>query len=471
VRLARLLPTPEEQRDVYARLGDLYARHQLNLARAEVAFKEVLRRAPDDLETMQRLVDVYKRQNDAARAAELQQELVKRARSSGEKRDRLIELAAIYEQTGHDRRRAEQSLEAARREFPLDVTIMRAIAAFYARHNQGAAVNVLLDRVGSDARRAVSSGRFAPGLFEALAATFELRGRADAARAAEAMQTAMDGRPTPLRGAGDRAFDPRLDELLAPDVITPAMRALLLKTGESLDLALPVDVRALKAVPAPADASLARLANDVGHAIGLGAVQVLVSPRLGASCLPIGSAPPAIVLGEAPAVDERAAAFMVLRALKLVRARASVLGRTPAGELAVLVSAWLKHFNPGWQPQGIAVAALNAAGARLQAVIPRTLDPDVGVIALEVAGNIGTQAAMLGPAAIAWGNRTALLATGDPNAALDAIAAAGGIPNGAPRDPKERATWIARAAEARDVIAFGVSEAFAEARARVGVDR
>jgi hypothetical protein len=187
--------------------------------------------------------------------------------------------------------------------------------------------------------------------------------------------------------------------------------------------------------------------------------------------LPIGSSPPAIVLGEAPAVDERAAAFMVLRTLKLVRARASVLGRTPAGELAVLVSAWLKHFNPGWQPQGIAVAALNAAGARLQSVIPRTLDADVGVMALEVAGSIGTQAAMLGPAAVAWGNRTALLATGDPNAALDAIAAAGGVPTGAPRDPKERATWIARAAEARDVIAFGVSDAFAEARARVGVDR
>ncbi len=469
VRLARLLPTPEEQRDVYARLGDLYARHVRNLSRAEVAFKEVLKRAPEDLETMERLVDVYRRQNDAARAAELQQELVKRARSPEEKRTRLIDIALIHEQTGHDNRRAEQALEAARREFPLDITILRAIAAYYTRHNQGPAVNVLLDRVGADARRAITTGRFAPGLFEVVEGIFELRGKPDAARTVQTMHAALEGRPAELLGASDRAYDPRLDELLAPEVLSPALRALLQKTGDALDLAVPVDLRKLQAVAAPADADLTELANNIGRAIGIGPVQVLVSPKLGAACLPVGSSPAAIVLGEAPAVDERAARFLVLRALKLVRVRASALGRIPPGELAVLVSAWLKCFNPGWTPQGIPPAALNAAGGRLQAVLPRTLDPDVGVIALEVAAGIGTQAAALGPATLAWANRTALLATGDPNAGLDAIAALTGLPTGAPRDPKERATWLSRAAEARDVIAFGVSEAFSEARARLGV--
>ena len=54
---------------------------------------------------------------------------------------------------------------------------------------------------------------------------------------------------------------------------------------------------------------------------------------------------------------------------------------------------------------------------------------------------------------------------------LDAIAVSGGLQAGAPRDPKERATWISRTAEARDIIAFGVAEAFAETRSRVGIDR
>jgi hypothetical protein len=95
----------------------------------------------------------------------------------------------------------------------------------------------------------------------------------------------------------------------------------------------------------------------------------------------------------------------------------------------------------------------------------------VGVVALEVAAALGTQAPTLGMNALFWGNRVALLALGDATSLLDAIAVSGGLQAGAPRDPKERATWISRTAEARDVIGFGVAEAFAETRSRVGIDR
>jgi hypothetical protein len=185
----------------------------------------------------------------------------------------------------------------------------------------------------------------------------------------------------------------------------------------------------------------------------------------------VGSSPPTILVGESLLANERLAPFLVMRAIKLVCTRASAFGRTPPAELAVLVSAWLKCFNPTWQPQGINPAALNAAGARVQGALPRNMDPDVGVIALEVAGGLGTMAATLGPSALCWGNRTALLALGDPNTALDAIAAAAGQASGAPQDPAARATWIARTPEARDLVAFGVTDAFAEARARLGLDR
>ena len=46
-------------------------------------------------------------------------------------------------------------------------------------------------------------------------------------------------------------------------------------------------------------------------------------------------------------------------------------------------------------------------------------------IALEAAGMVGTAAASLGPAAAAWANRVALLAIGDPSAALDADTTSG----------------------------------------------
>ncbi len=471
VRLARLLPTPDEQRDVYARLGELYSRHLLNLSRAEVAFKEVLKRAPDDAAMMEKLVDVYKRQNDPARAIELQQELIAKSKSPEEKRARLIALAVIHEQTSHDNRKAEQTLEAARREFQQDVGVLRALADFYTRHHQAPAVNILLDRAGSDSRRALASGRFSTPMFEMLATVFELRGKKDAARVVQSMLAALEGRPSPLQGAAGRAFDPRLDDLLAPEVLSPAMRQLLLSTGDALDAAVPFDPRAQKASPLPNDSPIARIVATAAQATGMGSVQVFVSPRLGATCIPGGSSPPVLVVGEALAAHERLAGFLILRAMKLIQAHASALVRTPPADLAVLVAAWLKCFNPTWQPQGVSAASVNAMGGRVQSALPRNLGSDVGVVALEVAAAMGTQAPTLGTNALFWGNRVSLLALGDATSLLDALAVAGGMDAGAPREAKERATSITRTAEARDVIAFGVAEAFAEARARVGVDR
>jgi hypothetical protein len=287
------------------------------------------------------------------------------------------------------------------------------------------------------------------------------------------MLAALEGRPAEISGASDRAYDPRLDDLLAPEVLTGAMRALLAKTGEALDAASPVDLKTMKAAPAPPDSPLVRLATTTGLTIGLGTVQVLASGKLGPTVMPVGSVPPILLVGEAllQPERERTGRFLVMRALKLLRAKAAAFARTTPAELAVLVSAWLKCFNPTWQPQGINAAALNAAGGRVQAALPKNRDPDVNLLAMEVSGTIGTQATTLAANSLLWANRTALLALGNPNDAIDAIASAGGLPGGAPRDPKERATWLARSQEARDVLAFGVTDAFAEARTRLGLDR
>ena len=469
VHLARLLPSPEEQRGVYAQLGELYTHHLLNLSRAEVALKEVLKRAPDDVQTTEKLVDVYKRQNDAARASELQQELIDRARSQEEKRRRFLELATIHEQTAHDNRRTEQTLEAARREFPQDVGVLRALAEFYARHHQAPAFNILLDRAGADARRALAAGRVSPALFDILAAVFELRDKKEAARVTRAMLASLDAQPAKIGGGGNQAFEPALDEWLAPEGLPSSLRTLLAKSGDALDHVSQVDLRALKATAMAADAGLTRLAAGIGVAIGLGPVQLLVSQKLGSVCIPVGSSPPVLVVGESLVGDERLGPFLVVRAIKLVQAKASVLVRASPADLAVLISAWLKCFNPTWHPQGVNLAQVNAVGGRLQAALSRHVDRDLAPIALEAAAAIGTQAGALGGLAAAWADRVALLSLGDANVALDAIAAASGSGE-APIEPKERAAWIARTPEARDLIAFAVTDAFAEARARIGME-
>jgi tetratricopeptide (TPR) repeat protein len=471
VRLSRLLPTAEEQRDVYARLGDLYSRHLSNLSRAEVAFKEVLKRAPDDLEAARKLIEIYKRQNDPARALELQQDLVARAPTPLDKRARILELAVLQERTARDVRRAEKTLEAARREFPHDPALLRGLAEFYHRHQQTPAVKILLDRAGGDARRAIATGRMGPELFEVVATVFDLRGKKDAQRTARAMLEAVEGRPADLQGAGERAFHPRIDDLMAPDALSPALRTLLLKAGDALDAVVPLDLRELRASAAPDRAKMPRLAVAVATTLGLSTLHVLSSPRLNAACVAAGSAPPTIVMGESLVDDERIGPFLVLRALKLVLGRGSALVRVEGSQLPVLVSAWLKSLNPNWQPpKEIDGAMLDRERARIQASLPRNLEPDMGALALEVARATEGQQASLGACVLEWANRTALLALGDPSAGLDAIAAASGGINAAPTEAGERAAWIGRTSEARNLVAFALSESFALVRERLGLE-
>jgi tetratricopeptide (TPR) repeat protein len=470
VRLARLVTDADEQRAVYERLGELYAVHAPNYSRAEVALKEVLKRAPDDVSALERLVDVYRHQNDGPRALEVAQQLLKMAPQPEDRRARLVLIASIHETTTRDLRKAEQALEAARREFPNDVGALRALAEFYQRQRQMPAVNILLDRASADARRALATGRFSPALFEVLQLVHELRGKRDAARVAAATLAALEGNEASVPGAGGRAGDPRLDDLLAPEAVNSGLRAMLARAGDALDVASALDLRALHAQPLGPGAAQSRIAA-IASSLGIPPVQVLVSPQLGKTCVPSASAPPCIVLGEplVGAMAEPAAAFAVTRALKLVQAHASALVRTPPADLAVLVAAWLTSFNPAWTPQGVAPAALENAKRRLAPAIPRNVDPEIGTIALEVAGTLGPHLATLGSSTIAWGDRVALLAVGDPNAALDGIAWSIGMTDGAPKDPERRTVWVLHTAEARDLLAFSTGDAFAEARAKAGI--
>ncbi|HEY2515088.1 MAG TPA: tetratricopeptide repeat protein, partial [Polyangiaceae bacterium] len=469
VRLARLVADPEAQRRVYERLGELYAEHSKNLARAEVALKEVLKRAPDDVPTLERLVKVY-RGSDPQKALETAQLLLKLADDPVERKKRLVEIASIHETNTHELRKAEQALEAARREFPTDVGVLRALAEFYQRQRQMPAVNILLDRASADARRSLSAGRFSPALFEMLQTVHELRGKRDGARVASAALAALQGSPASVPGAAGRAGDLKLDELLAPEALGAGLRALLSRAGDALDAASALDLKALHAQPLPPGVAQSRIAS-IASSMGLPPVQVLVSPQLGRTCIPSSSAPPSVVVGEplVAAIVEPAAAFVVTRALKLLQAHASALVRTPPAELAILVSAWLQTLSPSWTPQGIAPAALADAKRRVSTGLPRQLDPEVATIALEVAGTLAPHLTTLGASTIGWADRVALLAVGDPNAALDGIAWSLGMAEGAPRDPDRRAQWVLHTAEVRELLVFAVSDPFAEARTRAGI--
>ncbi len=472
VRLARLLSDPAEQRAIYEHLGEIYSVHAPNLSRAEIALREVLKRSPGDLAVLTKLVDIYKRQGDVQKAVETQQEIVAAETDPNARLACLVELAKIHETVGRDPRRSEQVLDSARKEFPTSVVALRAMAEFYARQRQMPAMQILLDRAAGDARRAFAQGRFVPSLFQVLHAAFELRGKRDAARVVAATLAAVEGQPSDLMGAEARAVDPRLDDVLAPDVMSPALRALLFRAGDALDAVAPVDLRMLKATPLQPGTPIGATVGSVATVIGLGALQILVSPVLDRVALPLATNPPTLLVGEglAKVTNERARMFVVVRAMKMILARASFMLRGQPQEVSGLVAGLFSAFNPGHMPQGVDAKRVTDLARRIGPALPRNLDPTVGVIALEAAGMLGAQWSSLAPAAHAWANRVALLAIGDPNAALDAIAW-GHNEDAAPTGSEERAAWIARHADARELMTFSVTDAYAEARVRLELDR
>ena len=474
IRLARHTIELSRQAQIYRRLGELYDTTLPNPERAELAYKEVLKRIPDDPDTVARLVQVYGRLGNQATALSLQSDLLSRAKTPEQKRDRTLALALVEEQIAGDRKRAEATFDKARKEWPHDSAVLRAVAEFQQRHGETRAMQVLLDRAATDARRALATGRFEPGFFEVLATVAELKSAGDSALVARATLSALHGEEVPVPAAGPIAGDTRLDELLSPELVSPPLRALLQKSGDVLDTAYPVDLRAMRAQPLPASsAAFTSYVQQVASSFGLPGLEVFSTPALGAVCIPVGAATPQLVFGQAllDSEDDAARYFLMIRCLKILQAKAAALSRTAPIELWPVLAAYLGTFAPTWIPQGVEGKKLAEAQRRIQAAMPPNLDPDVPVLALEVIGAIGNRASLLGTALHQWGNRTALLSAGSLVASLRGVAFAVGQPSGPPKEGPERVKWIVRNPEARDLATFCVGEQYAEARARLGLNR
>lgn len=471
IRLARLASEPAQQIAIYDRLGELYDDKLPNPERAELSYQEILKREPGSEPAREKLVALYKRTGDTAKALEQQTVLINNAETPEAKCKRTTELATIYEAMG-DPKKAEATLLGARKTYPKDDVALVALAQFYQRTNQAQSATVLLDRAVTDARRALGAGRFEPYLFSTLATVAELRGKSDAARVAKVAVAALEGEQAVLEGIGGTAGDPGLDELLAPEVLTPAFRELLYRAGPVLDTAVPFDLQSIRATPLPAQlGDIIEEVQALAGFYGLAEVRVLMSAALGAVCVPATAHPPTIVFGQALIASPRAdvRTFLVHRALKVLQINAGAFARTAPIDLWPLLAAFLRAYSPSFAPQGVDAGKLNDFYGRITRAMPGKPEAQHGILAADVIGTIGNRASTLGTAVNGWGNRTGFLATGDANAALSGIAWSSGNTNAPPVGGKDRLTWIGRNAEARELMVFTVSDAFAAARTRAGV--
>ncbi len=472
IRLARHVPEPNEQAAIYRQLGEIYIDHLPNWDRAELVLLEVLKRCPEDADVQKRLIEVYRETGNGEKAVELCASLLQRASTPELKRSATIQLALIHEQVQGDVKKAETMLEKTYKEAPTSVESLRALAEFHSRHNHQPALKVLLDRAANDARRSLGTGRFNTDLFAVLATVGELRNNPDAALVAQAAHAALEGAPVEIGAGGAAVFKTDLDELIAPPILSDSFRALLSKLGDTLDNAFPLDLKALRSGKFPPTAQqLEQAIMNSAEVFGLSGLQAFVSPALGPTCIPVSSNPPRIVLGASlvAASEEDVRDFLILRALKILQTNGSVLSRTAPIDLLPLVTALIKSLAPAWSHGAVDQKRFEDARAKLAQHLPKTLLPEVGALATEVSGQIDNRISTLNVAINSWGSRAALLASGSLLGALKGIAWAGGHPSGPPASGQERITWIGRNAEARELVVFAVSDAFLEARRRLGI--
>ena len=91
----------------------------------------------------------------------------------------------------------------------------------------------------------------------------------------------------------------------------------------------------------------------------------------------------------------------------------------------------------------------------------------MSALAQDVVLALGNRVTQIGEAANEWGSRTALLAFGNPEDALDALSLTASAPALPKDNPADRVKWINRHAEARNLMIFAVSDGFLQLRSQL----
>jgi hypothetical protein len=167
--------------------------------------------------------------------------------------------------------------------------------------------------------------------------------------------------------------------------------------------------------------------------------------------------------------DPRLRDFCLLRALKLAQINASALCRLPPSELWAAAAGFLACFAPAWDADGADAQRLISARNRIRPHITAQLEPELMALTSALTANIMPQAAELGDALLRWASRVGLFGVGELSVALAGLWHIENAERLPPRDREARTHWIAASHAARDLVGYGISEAYIEARRRAGL--
>jgi tetratricopeptide (TPR) repeat protein len=467
IRLAKHTTDGAERIELLYGLGEILDDHIGDPKRAEIAWRRVLTLAPNDARTLQRLMELYRRGGDAAKEADMLQSLVALAPPGPERIDGLLRLASLTELSLNDVTRGHEALEAARRDSPGDLKVLRALRGFHARNGEMEVFLAIADRATVDVRRSADLNPRDLPILERLSEVLEVRGHDDASRIAAAVAVALGSRNDRARalsfdgtvkGIGAAALTADALALLAPPAVTVVLREVLGRSAEVIDQVIPFDPKSfgaerLGAKPHPLRDEINRWAGI----LGLPAVELYVSSKVHEVCAPIGRS---AVLVSASAELTGGARFAVARAMLLAGLSLTLPVRLSGRELALALGALLRQFEPMYRPDGVDARELVELAAKITRAMPRDLHAEIAPFAEELLQRGVKDAETIRAGSLELGDRVALLATGD---------VAGGIALLSPSN-LEAIDAVESVAAVGRLVRVALSERFMEARRIAGAD-
>jgi Tfp pilus assembly protein PilF len=433
-------------------------------------YTEILERDPDNSAVRRRLVVALANRQQWADAAVHQRELLARAPDEDTRKSALLYLLKLLDSCAGKADEAELLLEQARNTWPEDPRVLEAEAAHHVAAGHPGTARIILERAVAGARAAIEAGRIEGALFRTLEVASRLAEDAEAARIASATAAAITAGTRPgVAGAGALAIDPMFDDLLAPPLLGPDFRALFYGAANAIERAYAVEPHSLAARPAP-DELTERVRRQAAEA-GFDAVRVFISPELGYDCQCLGGETISVVLG--PALADRpeaeALTFPLLRALKLARLNACALMRLAPNDQAAVVAGLFACFAEPWPAAGPDAQRLVAARNRLRPHVTWAPERALTTRLDALSNELLPHASIVGEALRRWASRAALLGVGDPSIALQSAWSTLHPSSPLPADEEGRIRFIATHPEALDLVSYGVSDAYIEARRRAGL--
>jgi tetratricopeptide (TPR) repeat protein len=466
----------------FARLGTLYADWLVDPHKAIECFRRASNLADGgDVSSLERLVELHRRQGDWASAIEVTGRLSAAAREPAEKIRHLLGLASIHEQGRMDAKAALVEIRRALQVDNGDLDALEALAGLFERGGNQRARQMELERAAQIFVARVKSAPTDPvhyrglltvqiwaGLTRQASATaeaLEVLGVTDPeVQAAKSMlpppQTAGFPDPGPL-------FSRESEERWSAGAHFTVNSALA-EIGPWAPRVFQIDAARFGAGKAERIAAgpMKELCDQAARAFGVGPYELYVSRRVPTAAAAIPGEPPQIVLGAGVLEGATPAElkFIAARCMVLIRRGHGVVPFVSAEDFGRLLTA----AAAAGEVAGKADAAQLEVNKALYKALPRKSRKELAPIALELVAR-SAEAPALQSAIIQDANRVALAACDQLPAAIDALGRMNGMMLRGLRDPAARTRAIAPIVEITALLAFSITDQRQEMRRLVGL--